>query len=212
MLRSLTLALMLVVAPLEPVPTQWVKGVPDGMQMNDYSCGVACVQAIAQRHGHWGYQAEWAKELGTTPEAGTHPRRMVRSLRRLGLDARLVERLTLAELKAGIDRGDSVIVGFQAWAEDSHARRQGQLPPARPHDYTQEWECGHYGIAVGYSSEHLFIEDPSLLGTVGTLTHADFLARWHDYELENGRRREYIRMAIVVPGQGSPPPPFTPIE
>src|SRR5437016_5158043 len=88
----------------EPGHLHWVDGVPDVMQMNDYSCGVACTQAIAQRYGHWGYQDEWARELGTTPADGTHPRRIVQVLGRIGLDARLREGLTLAELEAMVDR------------------------------------------------------------------------------------------------------------
>lgn len=200
MLKAM-LAIVLAAAPLQ------VRNMPDVMQMNDYSCGVACFQAVAQRHGHWGYQADWAKELGTTPEQGTHPSKIARRLKHLGLDAKVREKLTIAELKAMIDRGDSVIVDFQAWAESK--RRQ---PIQRPHDYSNEWESGHYGIAVGYDDTHLFIEDPSLLGTVGTVKLSEFEARWHDYEIENGKRREYHHMAIVVPGQGLPAQPFTPIE
>lgn len=204
MLKASLFALVLAAAPLQ------VRNVPDVMQMNDYSCGVACVQAIAQRHGHWGYQADWAKELGTTPEHGTHPSKIARTLKRLGLDAKVREKLTVSELKAMMDRGDSVIVDFQAWAEEKRARHQQEIQ--RPHDYSKEWESGHYGIAVGYDATHVFIEDPSLLGTVGTVAWSDFEARWHDYEIENGKRREYHRMAIVVPGKGLPEQPFSPIE
>ena len=203
MLKASLIALLLAAAPLQ-LPTLQVTNMPDVMQMNDYSCGVACFQAVAQRHGHWGYQADWAKELGTTPEQGTHPLKITRALKHLGLDAHLREQLSYDELRSMIDRGDSVIVDFQAWADPSKRR------PA--HDYAKEWESGHYAIAVGYDADHIYLEDPSLLGTVGMLSHADFQARWHDYELESGKRREYVRMAIVVAGQGVPAQPFTPIE
>lgn len=203
--------------PLQP--EHWVDGVPDCMQMNNYSCGVGCVQAVAQRHGHWGYQAEWAQELGTTPDQGTHPVRIVRCLRHLGLDARLVEGMTAAELRREMDRGHSVIVDYQAWADGkggTGARGgkdfHGPTGARGAHDYSSEWESGHYSIAVGYSATHIFIEDPSLLGTTGVLTWNDFVTRWHDYEIENGRRREYVHAAIVVTKPPTPQPRFTPIE
>jgi len=93
-----------------------------------------------------------------------------------------------------------VIIDFQAWGD----------PEGK--DYTEEWEDGHYGIAVGYDQNSLYIEDPSLLGTVGFLTHDEFLARWHDYEIEDGKRREYRNMGIVVTGDTEPQPAVTHIE
>lgn len=211
MLKVSLMALVLLAAPVFAATPLKVENIPDVMQMNNYCCGVACVQAVAQRHGHWGYQQEWAKDLGTSEEQGTHPKRIVRTLKHLGLDASLKENLSYDELKAMIDRGDSVIVDFQAWADDGKRRpaRQGQ---GRRHDYSQEWESGHYCIAVGYDATHIYLEDPSLLGTIGTVKHEDFQARWHDYELESGKRREYVHMVIVVPGKGAPAQQFTPIE
>ena len=51
--------------------------VPDVVQSNSWSCGVAVVQAVLQAHGIEGYQDDYARELGTTREAGTHPTRIV---------------------------------------------------------------------------------------------------------------------------------------
>lgn len=203
--RLLALGLALLAASASargagPKPTKRVFGVPDVMQVNSWSCGAAAVQAVAQRFGHWGYQEPWARELGTSSEEGTHPRNMVQGLRELGLEAELVEGMTLDELRGHMDRGDVVIVDFQAWGE----------PLGK--DYSKEWEDGHYGVAVGYSKKHLFIEDPSLLGTVGYLTFEDFESRWHDYENEDGRRREYRHMAIVVRGPRPWQPRYTPID
>ena len=211
MLNTLVLACALLAAP-EPPPAHWVDGVPDVMQMNNYSCGVACTQAIAQRYGHWGYQDEWAKELGTTEADGTHPLKIVNVLRRIGLETSLREGLSLDDLKGMVDRGESVIVDFQAWAGDARGPIQARGHTGRPHDYATEWESGHYCILVGYDKDRLYLEDPSLLGTIGTLSPDDFVARWHDYENENGQRRKYVHAAIVVTGAAHPPPRYTPIE
>jgi predicted double-glycine peptidase len=170
------------------------------MQANNYSCGVGAVQAVAQYYGVWGYHATHVKALGTTPENGTHPLAMVAYLRKLGLDARLEEGMTLAGLRRWVDAGVPVIVDYQAWNGGAHV------------DYAKAWEDGHYSVVVGYNRDHVFLEDPSLLGTVGWLTNAEFEARWHDYETEHGKRREYRRMGIVVRGKAQPQPSWTHID
>jgi predicted double-glycine peptidase len=175
-------------------------GIPDVMQMNDYSCGVASVQAVAQYYGTWGYQDEFARELGTTPKNGTHPSRIVAYLRKLGLEASLEEGMTIDDLKRQVDAGVPVIIDYQAWGE-----------PAGK-DYAKEWEDGHYSIVVGYSGDRLMIEDPSLLGTTGELTATELMTRWHDYETENGKRREYRQAGIVVRGKPVLQPALTHID
>lgn len=182
-----------------PRPRVWVPGIPHVMQMNNYSCGTAVFQAVAQRFGHEAYQETWAKELGTDPEEGTHPAALVEGLRDLGLEVELVEGMSLESLLEHIRRRDVVIVDFQAWGDAGT-------------DYSQGWEDGHYALAVGYSDHHLFLEDPSILGSIGYLTLEDFEARWHDYENEAGGRREYRHMAIVVRGPAGGPPTFLQIE
>lgn len=171
---------------------------PDTIQANDYSCGVAAVQAVLQFYDQWGYADEYAREMGTTPEEGTHPGRMVECLRKRGLDARLVEGLTVDDLRRRVDEGVPVIVDFQAWGEKQ--------------DYSREWEDGHYAVVVGYEGETFILEDPSLLGQRGTLTAAELESRWRDYETENGKRREYVRAGIVVRGPKTRPASRVPIE
>jgi len=183
-----------------PIPTRLLPGIPDVIQRNEYSCGVGVFQAIAMYYGYWGYQDEFVKVLGTTEAEGTHPARIVRGFRKLGFEARLVEGLTIDDLKRHIDAGIPVIIDYQAWGEPANK------------DYAKEWEDGHYSIAVGYNDQVIFIEDPSLLGTVGYLTHQELMARWHDYEIENGKRREYRQMGIVVRGRIVPQPPFSHID
>ncbi len=181
-------------------PTQLIRGIPDVMQANSYSCGVGVAQAVAQFYGVWGYHAHHVGKLGTSEDAGTHPEAIARYLRGLGLDARVVEGLTVAQLRSHVDHGVPVIIDFQAWNADPR------------HDYAPEWEDGHYGVVVGYNRGHLFIEDPSLLGTLGWLSDAELDRRWRDYEDEEGKRRPYLRMGIVVRGRPKPPPPYTHID
>jgi len=189
------------IAAQEPIkPKAFISGIPDVIQMNSFSCGVAVVQAVATYYGQWGYQEEYAGRLGTTQAEGTHPAAIVRVLRSLGLEAKMIEDMTLKGLKDYFDKGHIVIVDFQAWGSPEDGSYEGR------------WEDGHYGIVVGYNDSLIFIEDPSLLGTIGYLTHEGFLSRWHDYENEDGKRREYRHMAIVVRGTPMPQPQFSSIE
>ena len=155
------------------------------IQSNSYSCGVGVVQAVLSYHGIWGYQDVFAQAMGTTPEQGTHPARMVAFMKEKGLDAQLREGLTIDELRRFVDEGVLVILDIQAYHDDDV-------------DYATDWEDGHYVILLGYNKDVLFLEDPSLLGTRTYLTNAELMTRWRDYETENGARREYRQSGIVV--------------
>jgi predicted double-glycine peptidase len=181
-------------------PTRQLVGIPDVMQVNEYSCGPAAVQAILSYYGVWGYQADFAKELGTSPDQGTHPVKMTAYLKKWGLDAKLVKGLKPADLRRYVDQGVPVIVDFQAWG----------VPAGK--DYKNEWEDGHYTIVLGYDRTGFFMEDPSLLGTIGYLSEKELNRRWHDYEVEGGKRVDNYGLAIVVKGKKQVQPAISPIE
>ncbi|MBI4871983.1 MAG: C39 family peptidase [Candidatus Riflebacteria bacterium] len=184
-----------------PIPTRFLRGVPDVRQMNSSSCGAAAVQAVVCAFfGDAEGEADYWELLGSSMKEGTHPKAIVKGLRKLELGAQMREGMTLAELRHHLDAGRLVILDFQAWGE-----------PAGK-DYSKEWEDGHYGVAVGYNDDVVFIEDPSMHGSVGYLSNGELEKRWHDYETEDGRRREYHHLAIVVKGKRRPAPQFRRIE
>lgn len=181
-------------------PLAQIPGIPDVIQSNSWSCGPGVVQAVLTYYGVWGYQDDFAKEMGTTEDQGTHPARIAAYLRKWGLDATLREGLTTRDLRRYVDQGVPVILDFQAW----------NGTPGK--DYSGEWEDGHYAVLVGYDRKGFYLEDPSLLGTRGYLAAADLDRRWRDYEIENGKRRPYVRLGIVVKGKRKLQPPVSPIE
>jgi predicted double-glycine peptidase len=205
MVRLLFAALVVVAAGCATgevsLPRHRLERFPDVIQSNNYSCGVACVQAVLQYHGIWGYQDDYAKALGTTEKDGTHPARMVAYLKARGLDARLQEGLTVEDLERFVDEGTAVIVDYQAWNDEP-----------KKVDYANDWEDGHYSVVVGYDADRLFLEDPVLLGSTGWLAIPDFERRWRDYETEDNKRREYRRSGIVVQGARKPLPEVSPID
>ena len=141
--------------------------------------------------------------LGVTPEAGTRVDSIVAVARRYGLQADARVGLTLEDLESGVSRGEVVIVALQAWATRVVS------------DWRTDWEDGHYVVVVGLSRDRVYVMDPSVRTGYGYLTRDQFLQRWHDYDLDRGKKVTFERLGIVIRG-GTPlaryPAEPTPVE
>jgi predicted double-glycine peptidase len=82
-----------------------------------------------------------------------------------------------------------VIVALQAW------------PTRAVPSWRQDWEDGHYVVVVGVDRDRIYVMDPSVHTGYGYLTRAKFLERWHDYDVEGGRKLVYDRLAIALRGR-----------
>jgi predicted double-glycine peptidase len=176
-----------------------LEGVPDVRQSTGYTCGASALQAVLAYWGTEEREDRLAARLRSTPEAGTHPLDIVRVAREFGLSADLREGLELSDLEAALAAGTTVIVDLQAW------RDRADLP------WTETWDDGHYMVLLGMDGENLYFEDPSLLGSRGTIPRSEFVDRWHDYEGDpplDPTDRKYVRMAIFL--RGSRPAPAAP--
>lgn len=151
---------------------------PQTRQATNYTCGVAVVQSILGYNGHFFRQDVLEKKMASSPEHGTSPEAMMVCLAEYGIGAELVRNLTLGELHALIDNGRPVICFLQAWNDD----------PAV--DYSNEWEDGHYAIAIGYDQGRIYFMDPSTLANYTYIPNGQFLSRWHDgneeHQIYNG--------------------------
>jgi len=184
--------------PSPPGPSL-LGGVPDVRQSTGYTCGASALQAVLAYWGTEEREDRLAARLHSTPEAGTHPLDIVRVARDFGLTADLREGLELADLETALAAGTTVIVDLQAW------RDRTDLP------WTETWDDGHYMVLLGMDDENLYFEDPSLLGSRGTIPRSEFIDRWHDYEGDpplDPTDRKYVRMAIFL--RGSRPAPAAP--
>ena len=173
--------------------------VPDVRQSTGYTCGASALQAVLAYWGTEEREDRLAARLRSTPEAGTHPLDIVRVAREFGLTADLREGLELSDLEAALAAGTTAIVDLQAW------RDRADLP------WTETWDDGHYLVLLGMDGENLYFEDPSLLGSRGTIPRSEFVDRWHDYEGDpplDLTDRKYVRMAIFL--RGSRPAPAAP--
>jgi predicted double-glycine peptidase len=145
--------------------------VPDVRQSTTYSCGAATFQAVISYWGTDYREGTIMEMLGSSETSGTEPDAMVRAAHKLGLRAKIAENLTLQDLENSIQKGVPVIVAIQAWVENI----------TQEFDWVSAWEDGHYVVVIGLDKQHVFVEDPSLLGTKGVIPAKEFMNRWHDY-------------------------------
>lgn len=163
--------------------------VPLCRQSTDYTCGVASLQSILGYYGEDIREDTLAKELGTTSTSGTDCEKIVQYAHGKGYSVEKKTNADIGELKRTIDEGVPAIVVLQAWKDDSTT------------DYTDDWEDGHYVVAVGYDNDNLYFMDPSTLGVYTYIPQEEFLKRWHDKD-DGGN--EYINIMVVI-GKGTQP-------
>jgi predicted double-glycine peptidase len=166
--------------------------VPLFRQSTGYACGAAAMQAVLY---YWkvydGQESALYKVLGTTPADGTPPERLVEGARSFGLEARMKEGCDLADLRATLAAGETVILNLQAWRDGA-----SKATPWKDH-----WEDGHYVVLVAMDEARLYVMDPSVGAGYAFLPQSEFLDRWHDYTNAGGTRREYRRLAIFIKGR-----------
>lgn len=188
MLLALSLSAALAAQPLLPVP--------DVRQSTPYSCGASALQAVLAYYGIELREDELQRRLGTTPEQGTHPDRILALAGELGFAAQLQENTTLEQLQQELAAGRPVLVMLQAWRD----------PDEQSLSWSDTWESGHYGVVIGIDEHQVYFEDPSLLGSRGSISRQQLLERWHDYETTPQGRRDYHRGAILLRGKDPRPP------
>lgn len=163
---------------------------PDLEQGTSYTCGAVALQAVAEFFGVGPETEEaFAELLGSDPEAGTPPARILELAGKLGLAVDAGAGRDLTWLKRQLDAGRPVLVLIQAWGEE--ADRERGYPG---------YEDGHYVVAVGHGGGKIYFEDPSLKGSRGVIPEAEFEPRWHDEDAA-GNRYERWGAAFWRPGR-----------
>ncbi len=147
-------------------PSNLIK-VPMLRQSTDFTCGVSALQSVFAYFGDEYREDQLAKELKAVPKTGTHYQEMMRLAKAKGYSVKVVENMTIPELKKLIDNGKPVICLIQAWAEKTI-------------DYSNDWEDGHYVLAIGHDESNIFFMDPSTLCNYTYIPTEEFVTRWHD--------------------------------
>lgn len=179
-------------------------------QTKSYTDGAACVLSV-MRYAKYDFdicESDLAAALAADEDAGVLSSHIVSYLNSVKykteedpfFNASLRNSMTLSDLKAEIDQGHPVICAIQAWNWDEDEEYSMEL------DYTNEWECGHWAVAVGYNDNNIFFMDPSTSANYTYIPNDKMMERWHDYEKINGEPKDLIQAGIVVEIRGSETP------
>ena len=188
----------------------WLAGVPgpslpaDALalplvrQAAPYSCGAAAMQSVFLYWGVYdGGETGLYEMLGTRESDGTDPRQMAEAARGMGLRAELLEGMTVADLRARLAKGETVVLDIQAWSEGDPT----------PEDWTDNTEDGHYVVLAGMDALNAYVMDPSIAGAYGWFPLSELATRWHDYEDRGGVVWKNRGLGLAVSG-GTPAPVF----
>jgi predicted double-glycine peptidase len=164
--------------------------VPIISQARPWSCGAAALMATLIYFGVFDdAESGLDAELGVDPRQGTRVTSIVAEARRFGLEAEARTGMAVDDLGGELARGAVVIADIQAWSTEKIT------------DWRTRWEDGHYVVVVGLSRDRVYVMDPSVRTGYAYLGRDEFLARWHDYDLEGGRRVVWDRLGIVIRGK-----------
>jgi len=156
-------------------------------QLEDYSCGSSCVQGILHYYGFDKVEEDdLISYLLVTSENGTNPKNIKKLFQKYGLNV-ISKKSNIDEIIENISNKIPVILNLQAWSDKEEV------------DYTEDYDDGHYVVAIGFENDILIFADPSHMYRT-YLTHEEVNRRWHDKENEN----EYNNyLAIFISGRES---------
>ncbi len=97
----------------------------------------------------------------------------------------MMDNISVEELKEHLADGRPVICLLQAW-------RDGEPKLKRGHDYTNDWEHGHFAVAVGYDEQNVYFMDPAVSGNYTYVPYgpdpatSELDKRWHAMDPDYG--------------------------
>jgi len=179
------------------LPVERLIRVPLTRQSTDYTCGVAALQSVLGYYGLEIREDNLSQELKADPNEGTSYRRIADFARSKGFTVEIKTGLTLDDLKRLLDRKHPVICLIQAW-------------PDKTVNFENDWDDGHYVVAVGYDRSNVYFMDPSTLGNYTYIPARQFLKRWHD--TDTNEKLVHFGMTISKPVPRYNPAAIKPLE
>jgi predicted double-glycine peptidase len=164
----------------------------DLRQIYNFDCGVTALQQVLIYYGIEKREDELIKMLDikklSIEEHGTEMSKIVEVAKYFGLDAEILQNLTINKIKKLIDEKIPPIILLQAWRDYSEDNL----------DWEKDYKNGHYVIAIGYNDNCIFFEDPASVYRT-YLTFEEFEKRWHD--LDDNNKTKINHAAIIIRGE-----------
>lgn len=159
-------------------------------QSHTYDCGPAALRSIATSYGVGpDTEKEFIKVCHATPAKGTTPAELAKAADAIGLQAIIINNMTLYTLRLALDKGQPVVCAIQAWGD---------------REKYSKLEDGHYVVAIAHDTKHIYFEDPSMIKTRGRLTHSEFQKRWFDRDAK-GNLKTHLGIIIIKNKHGLTP-------
>jgi predicted double-glycine peptidase len=152
-------------------------------QQKSFDCGAGALRAIAEYYGiNWKSQKDFIKLCNSSKEKGTKPNEIIHAAKSLGLKTKIIEHMTLQELKKHLLKHKAVICSIQAWGT-----KKGH----------EKLKDGHYVVAIGFDKKNMYFQDPSTKNKKrGFIPIKEFVNRWVD--IEYGSKHPEYCLGIVV--------------
>jgi predicted double-glycine peptidase len=156
---------------------------PEFRQTYNYDCGANALQTVLEYYGVDVREDKLMRLAGTNKNNGTPISGIIKVLKKNKLRFKVGE-LSIKKLKKYIDEKIPVIILLQAWTEKKKV------------DWEKDWKDGHYVVAIGYSKNKFYFQDPSSPNRT-YLTYKEMEKRWHDEDED----KRYVHYGIVVYGK-----------
>jgi len=156
---------------------------PELRQTFEYDCGASALQSVLDFYGIDVREEVLMKQIGTS-KAGSSIEKIKKTASKYGLKAK-AGKMTMGDVKKHIDKKIPVILLLQAWAKTKV-------------DYKNNWNNGHFAVAIGYDKNKFYFEDPySILRTY--LTHNELEKRWHDKSIDG--KNKLVNLGVAIYGK-----------
>jgi len=158
---------------------------PSGRQTFDFDCGAKALQLVMAYYGLDIREDELIKALHSNKN-GTSVNNMIAFAKSKGFEVIAKSGFSVGQIRDLVDQKRPVIVIVQAWAD-----RYMTLD-----DWKQDTENGHYVIVIGHSDTIMIFEDPASFRKTW-MSEEEFVARWHDIDLETGELLEHFALILM---------------
>lgn len=174
--------------------------VPQIRQSIWYYCGVSSTEAIIvyyhlnDKEYETFTEFDLAEELKPIEGIGTDYKNILISLKKRNMGVEYfdstTEKTPLEKLKKALKEGKPVIIEIQAWDDKGT-------------NYTDNWDHGHYVVAIGYDEKNIYLMDPWVYGNYAYIPLKEFPSRWHG---DDGTKKavHISNMGIIVWNNSKP--------